>query len=186
MKKLLCIVLIIGTLAAVCSCGKVKVDDFIKAIENTDSSSVTVETVTNTALGTLTSRLEVNYKDDGSATINYSYEEFNSFEESSDDVKKVTSGTVYRYADGTYSEDLGIDFSQVSSNVAINLEPLKKIAKVNEAGDVLIASVPAETTEAVFGTLYTSDVYFEINIQGGTVKSIEMEYGNVSVVYQYS
>ena len=196
MKKIITLILIISCLAILCSCevkdkfnevtGRgVDVTAFQNAIENTNPSSVIVKTVTQTELGELTSVLEVQYQGDSSAVINYSYEEFLPFGEGTE-TKKTVSGTVHRYADGTYSEDLGIDFGAIEAGVAINLAPIKTIAKVNDAGDLLTAMIPAATTEAVFGTLYTSDVYFELDVQGGTVENIEITYDNVEVIYMYS
>lgn len=196
MKKIISILLFIACLCTICSCGVkdkfnevtgrgVDVAPFQEAIANTNPSSVIVTIETATELGELNTVLEVQYQSDTSAVIKYSYERFLPFGEGTD-VKETVSGTVYRYADGTYSEDLGIDFSVIQPGISIDLAPIKKIAKVNDAKDLLTAMIPAATTEAVFGTLYTSDVYFELDIQGGTVENIEMTYDNVAVVYNYS
>jgi len=158
---------------------------FNEAIANTNASNVVVETVVNSDLGELNSRYEIVYKEDGSATITYHYEKFNLIGEGADnEIKSEFDGTVTRNADGTYTGDMGdVDLSGVTAGFKVDLSSLE--VTINEAGDVLTATVPAASTEAVLGSAFSEDVALEVSIAGGAVKQIALTFASGSATYTY-
>ena len=207
MKKFLALLLLVSCVCMICSCSVIDgiknkftgnnngdegevtgVAAFTKAIEATNASNVIVEATTETALGQLSSTLEISFKADGSAVINYSMERFNEIGEGEVGEDKTTvTGTINRAADGSYSGDMisGIDLSSVSQGTAIDLSVVSSVAEINAAGDVLTVTVPAANTEAVFGSAFAKDVNLEISIQNGVVKFINMTFEGGSIEYTY-
>ncbi len=201
MKKIISFLLLICCIVTVCSCdmvdgvkdkvnqitGKATVADFEAAIANTNASSVVIETVSKTALGDLKSKFEVYFKADGSATVKCSYEKFNLIGEGDpEDIKSTVLTTVYRNADGSYSEDIGVDLSSVTAAAALNLSAVKDAAVINEAGDVLSVTIPATKTAEVLGVNFAYDVDLEISIRNGVISFMKLNYTGGSATYQYA
>lgn len=159
---------------------------FEDAIANTNPTKAVIEVVTKTALGDLKASYEIAYNEDGSATIKYSYEKFNAIGEGAEnELKSTYSGTVTRNADGTYN-GTDVDVSSVGEGIKLNLSAIASDAKtVNEAGDVLSATVAAADTEAVFGSAFSEDVALEITIANEKVSLITMSYASGSIVCRY-
>ena len=135
MKKILSIVLILGCMLALCSCGWIKdklgmggddgssvagLETFESAIANTNASFVKMESKVTTDIGDLDSSITVTYNNDGSASIEYTYDKFNLIGEGAEDkLESIVNGTILRAADGTYSGDIpeGLDVSGVSASI---------------------------------------------------------------------
>lgn len=158
---------------------------FNDAIAKTNASNVIVESVVNSELGELNSRYEIIYNNDGSATITYHYEKFNLIGEGAEgEIKSEYNGTVTRNADGSYSGDMGeVDLSGVTAGFKVDLSTLD--VTINEAGDVLNATVAAANTEAVLGSAFSEDVALEVSIENGAVSQIELTFNSGSVTYTY-
>ncbi len=200
MKKILSLVLIICCMLTVCSCSFINdklgkgdagatagIGAFETAIENTNASGVEVKSEVETTRGKLTSEYSVSYKNDGSATIEYKYEKFNRIGEGEGE-KSVIEGTVVRAADGTYSGDVpeGLDLSSVTASAALNLDPVKDAAEINESGDVLKVAVSAANSSEVFGSAFSRDVALEIFIANGVVSQMKITFEGGIITYQYS
>ncbi len=196
MKKIISAVLLVTCLFALCSCSVLSkipvigglfggVSAFEKAIDNTNPSNAYIETSAETSMGTLKANYEIIYAEDGSAVIKYSYEKFN--EIGAEEEKSTIKGTINRAADGTYSRDVkDTDVSSIAGGIALNLSEIKSDAiTVNDAGDVLTATVAADSTEAVFGKAIAKDVDLEITIKNNAVSRIIMTYEGASIICNY-
>ena len=138
-------------------------------------------------LGNILFYVTVYYKADGSAVINYSYEKFNAIGEGDvNEIKSTVKGTVTRNADGTCSEDVGLDLSTISAYPVIDLSEFSKTAKINDAGDVLEVNIPASRTEAVLGVAINEDVNLKMTLKEGVVGFVELNYASGSAYYQYA
>ena len=202
MKKIISFLLLIGCLVMICSCDTVnnvkdKVNEitgkapdvsvFQTAIANSNASAVVVDIDVTTAVGELSSKYEVYYNEDGSALINYSYEKFNEIGVGNEyEVKSTFTGTIRRNADGTYSEDIGVDLSQVTASAALDLTAVKKDVKINDAGDILTVTVPQAKCAEVFGTEFAKDVNLELTLRGGALNLITVTYEGARITYQYA
>ena len=203
MKKILCLILLMSCLLSVCSCQAVdKVKDkitggsdettegfanFEKAIAAASSSAVVVTVKTITVLGNLDAQYEVYFAEDNSATIKYSFERFYEIGEGPDgETVETKSGTVYRDKDGKYSEDIGVDLSAVTAAAALNIAPLRSTANVNEAGDVLTASVPKIATTDIFGTQFGSDAELKIVLRNGCLSTMSIKAADREINYTYA
>lgn len=149
-----------------------------------------VVTVTfNTALGELVGTYNVDYAEDGSATVNYSYEKFNTFTEgqASTELKSTVTGTATVAVDGTVSGDLGQDgLNAVSFKLQLDASKLSDVA-IN-AG-VLKATVKAENTAEVLGVALAYDVQLVVTTGTNGVTSMSLAYtatkGEVEIVALY-
>lgn len=142
-----------------------------------------------TALGELNGSYDVAYNEDGSATVNYSYEKFNTFTagETATELKSVVSGTVTVAADGTVSGDLGAEgLNAVSFKLQLDEGKLTSVA-IN-AG-VLSATVKAADTAAVLGVALDYDVQLVVatGTTGVTYMTVAYTttYGPVEIVTTY-
>ena len=201
MKKLFALLLISIMAFAVVSCDKgaqqqqptaeqQQFEDFTHAVNQTPAAQIKVVTEFTTELGVLGSTIDTRFNPDGSATINYSIENFDSdFVGAAPVITKT--GTVTLNKDGSYSdggEFEGLIGSSVSS-VLINLDSTK-FESYNIDGGTLSAVVKAENTEAVFGTAIAADVNFMLTISNDRVISVVLNYkvaaGTVETVISYS
>ncbi len=197
MKKFISVILVLTCLFALCSCSALSKIPFVgkffggsasafsKAIENTNPSVAIIETTVDTSLGELKSKYDIVYNADGSAVITYSYERFN--EIGAEELKSTYTGTITRAADGTYSGDMeAVDVSGIAEGIALDLSAINEDAIViNEAGDVLTATVAAADTAAVFGTAVSKDVTLEITIANDSVTYISMTYEGAKITCRY-
>ncbi|MBQ3015387.1 MAG: hypothetical protein IJD79_01250 [Clostridia bacterium] len=200
MKKIISVILIVCCMLTVCSCSAIKnkfgkknenspIAPFETAAANTNASNVIVDIEKETELGKLTSKLEVNFANDGSASIVYTYEKFNLIGEGAEDETKSTvTCNIVRAADGTYSGDMpeGLDLSAVSAAPALKLESVKDAAVVNEKGDTLTVAVPADVSAAVYGSALSYDSELEIFIKNGAVSLMEITFEGGKITYQYA
>lgn len=198
MKKILSVVLLLGCLFSVCSCsfiedklgiggGATGLKAFENAIKDCNASNVSVVTVVETELGDLESTISVAYNQDGSALITYTYEEFNLVDSATEDLKTVTTVTINRAADGTYTGDVpeGLDLAAVTASAAINFAPVKNDVVINESSDVLTVVVPSANTAEVFGSEFSKDVNLEISLKEGALFAIDLTFegGRISYIY---
>ena len=196
MKKFLALLLVCVMAFAIVSCGNNGGDsdsvfaDFEKAIEQTPASKVSVNTKITTELGILHSTVETTFNPNGSASISFYIERFNS-DFTSSDVVITKSGTVTLNADGSYSD--GGDFADtLGSNIAsvsLDLDEAK-LESYSIEGGVLSASVKAENTAAVLGTEIGYDVDFMLTVGNGRVVSLVINYtsdnGPVEAIVSYN
>lgn len=179
MKKILIVLLALTCAFAMFSCGGgASVKDFSDAIDATNPTVVSVEVTSDTAYGPLSASFVTAFAEDGSFTIDGTYEKFNtSTEGDADDVTTSVPVKITCDKNGSYSD--GGVFA--GSNPAATGEKLalgKKVkdANISEDGNVLTATVKAENTKAVFGIEYATDVSLVITKNDGKIISYTMEY----------
>ena len=194
MKKIIALLIAITCVFAMVSCGGGETDDvtaFKDAVAATAPAAVEIETALETELGTLEGTFNVTYADDGSAVIEYSYEQFNELTDSSNvtEVKKTVTGTVNVDKDGKYS-DGGALVGSVSAagGFTINLDTSKmKDYEVN--GNVLSATVEAANTQAVLGVAIAYDVTVTLTKGETSLVSLALTYvtdaGQATVTCEY-
>ena len=199
MRKIISLVLIIACFGLLMSCDMISsitgggndgtqgIDAFVEAVENTNPKNITVDIEVETALGDLTSKYTVNYKEDGSAVISYTVEKFNAIGEGAEDeLKSTVTGTVTKNADGTFTGDTnGADVSGVTAGFKLDVNKLKDTATINENSTVLTATVAAADTEAVLGSAFDKDVTVVIAIADGAVELIDLTFEGGSISYKY-
>ena len=188
MKKFLALLLVCIMALAVVSCDKgetpppaqtpVAVDFsvFETAIDQTPAAEIKLETKLTTELGVLNSTVETVFNPNGSATVNYYIEKFNTGFETADTVIPMT-GTVTLGKDGSYSD--GGEFQGLigSNPTAVNLTlDATKFASYAIDGTTLSAVVKAENTAAVFGAAIAADVNFILTVSNNRVISVVLNY----------
>lgn len=205
MKKILALVLVISCVFALGSCklvkkwfGKDKTDapvvnaaDVTPVQEKLDASVPETAKITvsfKSSLGELESSYDVTYNLDGTATVVYYYEKFNTSTEG-DSFKDEYNGQVLINANGelvgapagmTGVEALAFD---------INLDPTKLYSATVTSG-VLHAVVKAENTAAVLGVAIGADVELIVAVGTLGVGSISVSYvtaeGSVEIITTYT
>ena len=140
------------------------------------------------ALDDLLSEYNVTYNDDGTATVVYTYEKFNTFDEDSDEYKSSYSGTVTVGADGTVSGDIGTA-SVEALTFDINLGT-SKLATAEVVAGVLTATVKAANTASILGVNLGSDASIVVSTNASGVSFIAISYisaaGPVEIIATYT
>ena len=140
------------------------------------------------ALDDLLSEYNVTYNDDGTATVVYTYEKFNTFDEDSDEYKSSYSGTVTVGADGAVSGDIGTA-SVEALTFDINLDT-SKLATVEVVAGVLTATVKAANTASILGVNLGSDASVVVSTNASGVSFIAISYisaaGPVEIIATYT
>ena len=186
MKKILALILIVGCIFAFASCdllsGKdntptADVSSVQKAIDESAPVSAKITVVLNSQLGDLNGEYNVSFNDDGSATVNYSYELFNEFNVDSIEqgFKSTYTGVVTVSADGELSEEIGgfASAEAVSFDIALD-ESLFETVSVESS--VLRGTVKADNTYDVLGVALDYDAELVILTGSGRVTSIVINY----------
>jgi len=178
MKKILIVLLALTCAFAMFSCGKsVSLDDFEKAITNTNPTVVEVEITSDTAFGPLSASFKTTYAEDGSFVIDGSYEKFNTIAEgAAADVKAVVPVKITCDKNGNYSDGGAFSGSNPAVTGGVIKLSKKMDAEISADGNVLTATVSADKTEAVFGIAYASDVTLVMTRNDGKIVSYTMEY----------
>ena len=140
------------------------------------------------ALDDLLSEYNVTYNDDGTATVVYTYEKFNTFDEDSDEYKSSYSGTVTVGADGAVSGDIGTA-SVEALTFDINLDT-SKLATAEVVAGVLTATVKAANTASILGVNLGSDASIVVSTNASGVSFIAISYisaaGPVEIIATYT
>ena len=175
MKKIISLAVILCCLVALVACGS-PTASFESALAVKGFSKATITQTTETALGDLTGTFTVTYNDDGTATIDYEYEQWNDFTSNSTELKSTVTGSVTRQADGSYSDGKGFNGSadEITAGFAINLESVRDSATVD--GSTLTVTVPADSTEAVLGVDLGVDATLTVVIAGTTLSEVTVSY----------
>ncbi len=178
MKKLLTLALAVALVCMLFSCGSAT-SSFEKALAGNEFTSATITQVTEDSLGELTGTYTITYNDDGSATIEYSYEQWSDINSTSvTELKTIKTGTITRGADGVYSD--GKDFSgsadDIPAGFALNLESVKDDAKISSDKTTLTVDVAAEDTEGVLGVEFSHDVTIEIVLKNKALDTVKVSF----------
>ena len=186
MKKILALILIVGCIFDFASCslfgGKndaptADVASIQKAIDDSAPASAKITVELNSSLGDLNGEYNVAFNNDGSATINYSYELFNEFNIDSIEqgFKSTYTGVVSVSADGVLSEEIGGIASAEAVSFDISLKE-ELFETVSVEASVLRGTVKADNTYDVLGVALDYDVELVILTGSGRVTSIIINY----------
>lgn len=209
MKKILALILVFGCIFAFASCvnpnanggntnenptdneGKEQTLEAIQTAVN-DSAPINadIEVKFESEIGDLNGSYNVTYNDDGSATVDYSYELFNKYDENAERDSETTTytGVVAVLADGEVVGNIGgvASVEAVSFDISLDEEYLDD-CKI-EAG-VLEANVKSENSFDVLGVDIPYDSKLTVTTSGGNVTSVviayEAEYGFIEIVAVY-
>ena len=199
MKKIIALILAIGCILSLASCHLItgntpdepddsaSIPEIQSKVDASAPQGADITVTFKTALGDLNGAYDVLYNEDGTATVAYSYEKFNTLGEGSTELKSTYTGTVTVAADGAVSGDLGAEgLSAVSFELKLDESKLSGVA-IN-AG-VLNATVKAEHTEAVLGVALGYDVQLIVATGTTGVTSMTVSYttanGEVEIVTVY-
>lgn len=202
MKKILALILVLGCIFAFASCNlfpgtdaetpKETVADIQKAIDESAPLGASVTVILESTIGDLNGSYNIAYNNDGTATVNYSYERFNEFTLDSvkDEFKSTVSGVVTVSADGQLSEEIGgvASVEAVSFDIALKEE---YFVTVDVSSSVLRGTIKSENTYDVLGVDILYDVDLVIFTGSGRVTSVVISYvsdaGPVEItsVYRY-
>lgn len=198
MKKILALLLVVCCVFALASCKKeeaeapvVNAEDITPIQAKLDASMPETATVTVTfksTVGTLNSEYFVTYNQDGTATVVYTYEEFNKISESSE-FKSTHTGETTVLADGTLTANPEGIASVEALTFDINLDSTKIYSATVTSG-ILSIVVKAENTAAVLGVNLGVDATVVITTGSLGVGSIAISYttaeGSVDIVSTYT
>lgn len=199
MKKIIALILAIGCILSLASChfitgntpdepdDSASIPEIQSKVDASAPQGADITVTFKTALGDLNGAYDVLYNEDGTATVAYSYEKFNTLGEGSTELKSTYTGTVTVAADGSVSGDLGTEgLSAVSFELKLDESKLSGVA-IN-AG-VLNATVKAEHTEAVLGVALGYDVQLIVATGTTGITSMTVSYstanGEVEIVTLY-
>ena len=202
MKKILALILVLGCIFAFASCNlfpgtdaetpKETVADIQKAIDESAPLGASVTVLLESTIGDLNGSYNIAYNNDGTATVNYSYERFNEFTLDSvkDEFKSTVNGVVTVSADGQLSEEIGgvASVEAVSFDIALKEE---YFVTVDVSSSVLRGTIKSENTYDVLGVDILYDVDLVIFTGSGRVTSVVISYvsdaGPVEItsVYRY-
>ena len=194
MKKIIALILALACMLALISCNDNSADSaalepYKTAIDATVPARATINiTYTDTTLNVaLNGSYQVEYNEDGTATVNYEYEKLNGIDSGSAEMISTVTGTATVKADGTTEGD--VDVNVTAANVTkINLDASKMTFSV--ARGILSASIKAADTKAVLGIEIASDVSMTMTVSDtGKIGSVSYNYqtanGTASVVCFY-
>lgn len=180
-KKILAAVLLVVCMVfnafLVTSCGDketVGVDVFETAIENTAPTNISGKITLYTGSATLELTYTSVIAEDGTFTVNYSYNKLaDASSGSASDLDIPVGGTVTY--DGTKYSDSSIAGKIVAAATQLDLGADMECS-VSSDGRVLSATVLAEDTEDVFGVDYAADVRFVLTQADEKIVSLNLEY----------
>ena len=204
MKKIIAFLLVMCCVLALAACGGGKdptdevgvdnsqaISDIQSAFDASAPDVADITVVLKSSLGDLNGSYNIVYNEDGTATVTYSYEKFNSFEDGADEVKSTFSGTTTVAADGTVTDSLGGTASVEAITFDIQLDESKLSSVVAGAG-ALNAKVKAADTKAILGVEIGYDVDLVISSGKLGVTSVAISYNSASgpveiiAVYTYA
>ena len=195
MKKILSVVLLLACLCMMFACNDnntgdgqgdgnndttpaVTAKEFQESLAATEPAKVVIKTETTTeGLGTLEATYTITNKADGTAIINYTYEEWNevSLDSIPDEEKTAYTKTVTMDEDGNFSDE-SFDDDAVLGALKVDLEKLAKGYTVSKDGKTLTATVAADKTADVFGANLGYAVDIKVVRSSKTVESMELNY----------
>ncbi|MBQ8290456.1 MAG: hypothetical protein IJY01_06290 [Clostridia bacterium] len=178
MKKILSAVLLLACICMLFACGS-PTSSFENALASNDFTKATITQVTEDQLGSLTGTYTVTYNEDGSATIEYSYEQWTDINNASaTELKTVKTGTITRGADGKYTD--GKDFSgsadEIPAGFQLNLESVKEDAKISSDKTTLTVDVSADATADVLGVEFPHDVTIEVVLKDKALDTVKVSF----------
>lgn len=166
-------------------------EDFENAIEATEPESISGTVILDTVAGEMKGEYNATIANDGSVTVQYSFDSFNSITSGgAGDVSAKKVGTVTRNADGTYT--FTGDVVEPAKSVAGAVTSIKLDSELMDekiSVNTFSATVESANTEEVFGVALNSDATFVLTINEGKVVSFALSYeiegAAVEIVCEY-
>jgi predicted small lipoprotein YifL len=201
MKKIIALVLVIGCMLSLASCGLFgnntpeqpddshAIPDIQAKIDASAPKGADITVTFTTALGVLNGTYKAVYNEDGTATVDYSYEKFNTIGASeNNELKSTVTGTATVAADGSVTGDLTND-GLTAVSFDLNLDEAKLSSVAINAG-VLSANVKAADTAAILGVALDSDAQLSVVTGTNGITSMTVAYttasGEVEIVTVYN
>lgn len=200
MKKIIALILVVGCLLAMSSCSLFNkkqdhtgISAVQSAIDSSAPKSADINVEFDSTLGKLEGEYDVVYNEDGTATVDYTYEKFNNFSADTavrDEIKSSYTGTVVVAADGSISSGLDGVASVEAVTFELNLNP-DKLVSYEAGSSVLNAKVAAANTASVIGVAINADVDLVITVGANRVTSVVMTYAltngtvTITAIYHY-
>ena len=166
------------------------ISDLQTALDASAPAKADITVVLKSSLGDLNGSYDVVFNEDGTATVTYSYEKFNSFEDgASSEIKSTYTGTTTVAADGTVTDSLGGVASVEAISFNIQLDE-SKLSSVTAGAGAISAKVKAADTKAILGVEIGYDVDLVISSGKLGVTSVAISYesasGPVEIVALYT
>ena len=182
MKKIIALLLMLALAFAMIACGddepteeelayQAAIAEYTKAAF-VAPKTLTIVVSTDSVFGVLTSKYDVAYAEDGSATIGYSVDKINGLD--SADEKSTLVGTINVDVNGNYSDGTFAGANPLASGVKLNLA--SETVTFTIAGDVLTGTIAAANTEAVLGVAIAADVVLTATKVEGKIISVALSY----------
>ena len=194
MKRIISVLLVAVMLLLLASCQPAGVDlaKYQAAIEATEPTAarVTVSLTSAVYEGVeLGSEYAITFNDDGSASVEFTYDVLNDSGTGSTDFKSTVPGSATIASDGTVTGDSVPASVASGAKLAIKLDQ-SKFKSMIEARGILTVEVLAANTEAVLGFKVDADVSFELRItEDGKIGSASLNYtdaaGATAIVVTY-
>ena len=197
MKKILAIFLALTLVFSLASCKEdnsdgtpaapaVDVAAYKTAIANTSLVSANVKVTASNDIfpnDPLVAEYNVEFKDDGSATVSFTYMQYNTITPGeSQDITSTYNGVATVSPDGT------VTGSQVSANVtaaaSVNFNLDESKMTVSEDHGILRATIPAANTAPVLGGAIGADVVLTLTVANGVVTGATINYVENGVSYE--
>ena len=196
MKKILIILLALTLVFSLASCKKddpapstpsapvVDLAAFQSAVANTSLVSANIKvTASNDVFPNdpLVAEYDVEFKDDGSAVVSFTYMQYNEIKPGgTQDITSTYNGYATISADGTVTGSQVNGTVTAAASVNFNLDGSKMT--VSEDHGILRANIPAANTASVLGGAIGADVVLTLTVSGGAVTgaTINYELGGVS------
>ena len=158
------------------------------AASNPASASISVSQIATQFNVTMNGEYDVVYNEDGSATIEYSYDKFNEITDETTEVTTTVTGTATVAADGTVTGSVNSTVTAATA-IKVALDGAKLGDYTVEAG-ALIAKVSAADTAAIIGVAISADVTLTITIANDKVATMTISYetnlGPAEIVCAYN
>ena len=172
---LVCMVLNVF-LATSCGGGSSELEAFETALTNTAPTNVFGEVKLSTGSATLKIAYSATIAEDGTFTVNYSYNKLNDISSgAADEVYTTVEGTVTydgsAYSDSSLAAKISADAVATALDLGADME-----YTLSSDGKVLSALVAAEDTEAVFGIDYAAGVRFVLTQANEKIVSLALVY----------
>ena len=182
MKKIIALLLMLALAFTMIACGddepteeelayQAAVAEYTKAAFTTPKT-LTIVVSADSVFGVLTSKYDVAYAEDGSATIEYTVDKINGLD--SADEKTTLEGTINVDANGNYSDGSFAGSNPLASGVKLNLA--SETVTFTIAGDVLTGTIASANTEAVLGVAIAADVVLTVTKLDGKIGSVALSY----------
>ena len=205
MKKIISALLLVGCIFAFASCnllggsqtppvdneGEKQTLELIQTcIDDSAPKRANISVLFSSEIGSLNGSYNVAYHTDGSATVEYSYELFNTIDPSSGliDPKSTYTGVVNVSADGELDSAINGVASVEALAFDISLDE-KKIATYTVETGILQATVKSKNTIDIIGVDIPYDITLNIRTANGKVTAVVITYetysGTVEITAAY-